>query len=207
MISLNKVIYELVETLTVSKCPSCGRITRRSGTMCPECLDKYRAEKERPCAFCEMPASVCVCSTRNLYYCKYLGRSMYSPLFYEKGNETSYAALRRLKYDSDRGAEKFFARELSREILLLFSETKTFPEDWCITYPPRRKSSRRLYGFDQSRGLAKRIAKYTGMKFETVLSRKGGAAQKKLDAAGRTENALSSYSLATRADVIPKLFV
>ncbi len=198
---IKKFLRDAVERITVSKCPSCGAVTRRSGTLCPDCLEKYRSEKARECDFCKMPATECVCSTRGLYYCRQLGRSMYSVIFYGADNGTFDAAMKSFKYSSDRGAEKFFARELSAAILKLMAERGEFPEDWRVTYPPRRKSAVRRYGFDQSKGLARRIARYTGMKFETTLSRRGGAAQKTLGREERQENAAHSFVLGAKADV------
>lgn len=175
--------------------------------MCGDCLEKYREEKERPCQFCKMPADVCVCSTRGLYYCRQLGKTERSLVFYTRENEVFNNALKKLKYSSDRGAEKFFARELSREILLIFAERGELAADWCVTFPPRRKAALRLYGVDQSKGLAKRVAKFTGMTFESVFSRKGKTAQKTLGAAARKVNALGAFSLARGAEVKGKKYI
>lgn len=202
-----KILREVYEVLFVSKCPSCGAITRRSGTLCPGCLETYRAEKERGCGFCKMPASSCVCSTRGLYYCKHFKRSMHSIIFYGSDNRISTSALRSFKYSADRSAETFFARELSAEILKIMAENKEFPNGWYVTYPPRRKSSVRRYGFDQSKGLAKRIARYTGMTFDSVIARRGGAAQKTLGRDERAENAAHSFMLGKGADVYGKKYV
>ena len=204
---MKKLFYDLTEALIVSKCPSCGAIVRRSGMLCPECLEKYDEEKSRQCMFCKLPASLCVCSTRDLYYCRQLGKTMHSPVFYGAGNEVFGKILSALKYSSDRGSEKFFARELSHDIMMLFLTNKEFPEDWCVTYPPRRRSAAYYYGIDQAKGLAKRIARYTGMKFEKVFVRRGGRAQKTLGSVERKENAVHSLRLGDKADVYGKKYV
>ncbi len=204
---MNRLVYRLTEALTVSKCPSCGALTKRSGTLCPDCLEKYEDEKRKECEFCKMPASVCVCSTRGLYYCRQLGTTMRSAVFYGSGNEVFMSALKSLKYSSDRGAEKFFARELSGELLKLFAEKGEMPEDWCVTYPPRRRAAVRKYGVDQSKGIAKRIAAYTGMRFEKTLVRTGGAAQKTLGKEMRKENAGHSFKPRKKASVYGKKYV
>ena len=204
---LKKILNDVAERLTVSKCPACRAVTRRSGTLCPDCLDRYRAEKERECGFCKLPAAECVCSTRGLYYCRQLGKSMHSLIFYGSGNETFMSAMSSLKYSSDRGAEKFFARELSAALMKIMAQRGEFPEDWSVTYAPRRKSAVRKYGFDQSKGLARSVARYTGMKFEKTVSRRGGAAQKELGRDMRAENAERSFMLDPRADVSGKQYV
>ena len=132
---------------------------------------------------------------------------MCSMLFYEPENTVFASLLKSLKYDADRGAEKFFARELSRELLLLFSKNKEMPGNWVITFPPRRRGSVLRFGFDQSRGLAKRVSKYTGAAFEEVFGRRGSAAQKTLDAASRAENAKRSFSLKKKAEPADKKYV
>ena len=202
-----KILRDTAERLIVSKCPSCRSVVKRSGTLCEDCLGSYREEKERECEFCHLPATLCVCSTRDIYYCRQLKRSMYSILFYGSGNKVLSSVLKSLKYDTDRGAEKFLARELSAAILKLMAENGEFPNDWCITYPPRRRSAARRYGVDQSKGLAKRIARYTGMKFERTVARRGGAAQKTLGRDERAENAARSFMLAKGADVSGKKYV
>ncbi len=202
-----KILHDIAERLIVSKCPSCRAVVKRSGTLCDECLKSYREEKDRGCEFCHLPATLCVCSTRDIYYCKQLKKSMHSLLFYGAGNKVVSSVLKNLKYNTDRGAEKFLARELSHEILKIMSENGEFPEDWCITYPPRRKSAVRKFGVDQSKGLAKRISRYTGMKFETTLSRKGGSAQKTLGREERKENAGHSFVPDGKADAAGKKYV
>lgn len=204
---MNRILYNIIETLIVSKCPSCGKVVRRSGTLCPDCSEKYRKELETKCRFCGMTSGVCVCSTRDLYYCKYLKRSMISYLYYAPENEVFMSALRNLKYSTDRGAEKFFARELSCGILKLFSECGEMAGDWCVTYPPRRRDAVKYYGFDHAKGLAGRIAEYTGMTFEEPIARRGGTEQKSLDSVMRAKNAENSFRLKKDYSVEGKKYV
>ena len=205
--SFYRTLYHIKEALVVSFCPSCKKLTRYSGTLCPDCLEKYTEELAAECRFCHLPAHLCVCSTRDLYYCRSLGLSMRSMIFYEPENTVFSALLKSFKYDADRGAEKFFARELSRELLLLFAKRREMPTDWAVTFPPRRRSAVKRYGFDQSCGLAKRIAKYTGASFEEVLVHRGNAAQKTLDASSRAENAMRSFELKKNARTAGKKYV
>ena len=126
---------------------------------------------------------------------------MRSLLFYDNSNPVFRELLIKLKYSSDRGAEKFFARELSREMLLLLAQNGEFPQDWRVTFPPRRRAARLEYGFDQAKGMAKRVAKYTGVRYESVFTRTGKVAQKTLGAADRRENAKGAFGLKRGADV------
>ncbi|MBQ7715798.1 MAG: ComF family protein [Clostridia bacterium] len=201
------LIKKALIRLSVWKCPSCGAITKLPGALCPNCLERYRAEREAPCRFCGMTAPDCVCSTRDLYFCRQLDCSLRSLIFYDPENKVFSEALSSLKYSSDRGAERFFARDLSCEILKMFAINGEIAEDWCVTFPPRRKKAARLYGFDHAKGLAKRIAKYTGMEFEDTISRRGNVEQKELDRYSRKENAAASFALKRSADVKRKKYV
>ncbi len=206
-LSLKRLISKAVCRAVVWKCPSCGAVIKLPGTMCPECLEKYRLEREAPCRFCGMTASDCVCSTRDLYYCKQLGLTVKSLIFYDAENKVFSSALSKLKYSSDRGAERFFARELSCEILRLLALNGELSEDWCVTFPPRRKKAVREHGFDHAKGLARRIAKYTGLKFEDAIARVGNVEQKELDRYSRKKNAAASFKLKGSADVRGKKYV
>lgn len=202
-----KTLRRISERLTVHRCPACGAVTRRAATLCPECLEKYAEERERRCPFCKMTAPVCVCSTRELYYCRELGRTMRSILFYSPENPTAKKLIKGLKYSSDREAEIFFARELSREILTLFAESGEAAKEWRVTFPPRRPRSVLMFGKDQAKSLAKLVAEYTGMTFSPVFRHRGGKAQKTLGAAARVKNAARSYSMKKGADVKGGKFV
>ena len=202
-----KTLRRISERLTVHRCPACGAVTRRAATLCPECLEKYAEERERRCPFCKMTAPVCVCSTRELYYCRELGRTMRSLLFYSIENPTAKRLITSLKYSYDREAEIFFARELSREILTLFAESGEAAKEWRVTYPPRRLRSILAHGKDHAKSIAKYVAVYTGMTFSPVLRHRGGKAQKTLGAVARTANAKKSYSLKPGADVKGGRFV
>ena len=152
-----RFIKYATEALVVSKCPSCHELVRYTGMLCPECLEKYKKERESGCIYCGLPATECVCSTRELKICKPFGKSFHSYLFYDREHKVFQELLFRLKKDTDRSAEKFFARELSAEIMKLAVLNRQHLPDWYITYPPRSKKAVLEYGFDQSEELAKGI--------------------------------------------------
>ena len=195
---MKRALYKIKERLIVSKCPSCGEITKYSGTLCDECRAGYTKEASSPCKFCALPARECVCSTRGLYFCRECNSS---------DNVVFSALLKNLKYSPDRGCEKFFSRELAREILMMFAKSGQLSQDWCVTFPPRRRSAVSQYGFDQSKGVARRLARYTGAHFESVFRRRGKTAQKTLDALSREENAKRAFALSGKADVRGKKYI
>lgn len=199
--------HGLIERLIVSKCPSCGRVVKYSGTLCPECLFEYKKERAKICGVCRLPAWECICQNENLLSPKETSLNLRSLVFYDYENKIFMNLLYRLKRDTDRGAEKFFARELAAGISKIILEKSESCRDWRITYPPRTKNSKRKYGFDQSEGLARRISKYTGVGFEKdVFVHKGKALQKTLSGKDRAKNAKSSYALSENADVKGKKY-
>ncbi len=204
---MKKFLYDVACRLMVSKCPSCGAVVKYPGTLCDECTEKYGEERARACRFCKLPADVCVCNTRELYFCRRLDRTMCSLIFYDPQNEVFMRALAKLKYSSDRGAERLFARELALKLLMIFAGRGEMSHDWVITYPPRRRASVTKYGFDQARGLAKRVSEFCGASFEEVFVHRGKAEQKSLGSVERAKNAKDSYFLKKKADVAGKNYI
>ena len=64
-----------------------------------------------------------------------------------------------------------------------------------ITYPPGTRQRIRKYGFDQSRQLAKKISRYTGIPWMSCMRRKGRTMQKTLSSMERRINAERAYTL------------
>ncbi len=65
----------------------------------------------------------------------------------------------------------------------------------ALTYVPRRKRSVNLYGFDQSKAIAKAISRKTGIPLVTILFHKGNRQQKLLGMGERKKNIKDSYGL------------
>ena len=204
-----RLVKYVTEVLTVSKCPSCHELVRYTGTLCPECLEKYKKEREKGCIYCGLPATECVCSTRELKHCKPFDKSLHSYVFYDREHKVFQNLLYRLKKDTDRSAEKFFARELSVEIMKLALTNRQHLAEWYVTYPSRSKNAVLDYGFDQSEGLAKRISEYTGMTFERVFERSKDAKtpQKDLGGAMRRANAEKMFFLKNKSSVKGKKYI
>lgn len=201
------LMHKVYEFLVVSKCPSCHAVTRHSGVFCKDCLIKYEKERDEKCPYCKMPAVSCVCSTRDLKFCSEFGKSLHSYTFYIKENKVLTGALYSLKRSPDRNSEKLFARELAAELLKLAAANNVDLSEWIITFPPRGRRSVLTYGFDQAKGLAKRVSKLTGAQYKDVFLRKGSKNQKKLNAFGRLENAAHSFSIKKNVDINDKKFI
>ena len=198
---MRAALDRIVQRLSVHKCPVCHAVTYRKATLCGECLEKYTAERFTECRFCKMTAPVCVCSTRELYFCRELDLTMRSMFFYASENPTVKALIMSLKYAPDDEAEIFLSRELAREILGIFAKRKEAACEWRVTYPPRSTSGLLRHGKDHAKRMARALAKYTGMKFSPSFRHRGRSEQKKLGAAARFANAKESFTLKRDADV------
>ena len=201
------VISRIAERLAVHKCPVCRAVTKRSATLCGDCLEKYTAERDTQCRFCKMTAPVCVCSTRDLYFCRELDLTMRSLFFYAPENPTLKALIMSAKYAPDGEAETFLARELAREILGIFAKRGEAACEWRVTFPPRSRSGLLAHGKDQAGRIARKLAEYTGMKYSPSFRHRGRSEQKKLGAAARIANAKRSFLIKNGADVRGEKYV
>lgn len=204
---IKEIYKKIYEALVVSKCPACGEIVRYSGTLCDACLEKYKEEKKAECPYCKMTADMCVCNTRGLDFCGRLGRSMYSGSFYGSKYPVLQRTIFSLKQNCDRNSEKFFAREMSEEILKLLEENGESAGNWRITYPPRSRKSVLRYGFDHAKQLAQDISCRTGIKFEAVFTHSGKTVQKELDRHDRIKNARKSFDIRKDVDAEGKSYI
>lgn len=205
----------MIRLLCVPKCVLCGDPLADDGEICPECAKIWKTARLRRCPVCARTARACSCRPmnmdRSLDTLTEDNRSVSSLVFYPKRDPDAEQqfpelAVRRvigcLKRSPDRSAEIMAARELAECVLRLLIDAGEKPEEWCITYPPRRASERRKYGFDQAKGLARRISRYSGLKFENCFLRHGGEMQKTLNSMERRENAEHIYTL--KGGCVPK---
>lgn len=207
--AVKRFVKYAIGVLMVNKCPSCEALVRYRGTLCPECYSVYVKEREKGCIYCHLPAELCVCSTRELKYCRPMEKSMHSYMFYDRRSDVFLYTLSALKKSPDRASEIFFAKELAAEITRLAAQNRQHLSDWYVTFPPRPRKSRLENGFDQSEGLAKRIAAYTGMKFENIIGRSPFSvkSQKGLSGVSRRANAKKIYHLKKNADAKGKKYI
>lgn len=200
----------LAGRILVHKCGVCETEVKERGELCPECAEKYLEEKRHGCKYCHMTAPLCVCSNRSLKYSRSFGRSLYSMMFYDLELGAFNSMIFKFKRNYDRSFEIFFAKELAGEIKRLAEENQVDLSEWNITFPPRSYKGFIKYGFDQSEGLAKRIADITGMTFEKPIRRrvlKGNLTQKFLSGSLRRVNAEESYLIKEGANVKSKRYI
>ena len=166
------------------RCALCGEVLLlfREGELCPDCLALYERRAAKRCPVCRRSAAECACSrlrTQNL------GAGVAAIGFYETSGDEIGRLIYSFKRRYSRDLTRFFARSLA------IAAAKKYGRDVSsaiVTFPPRSAFAVKKYGFDHAKYLARESARYLGAEFAETLVRRGGTEQKKLDAAGRSEN-------------------
>ncbi len=201
MIRLKRLTEKFVQTCFPRRCPICKEIpiSTDAAQLCEDCAAVFAADLHLRCPKCRLPAPDCLCTPRQLKGITSAmdGRSSLTTAFYLPGDRSSYVnkLIYALKTDNEDTAARVFAQMMSREILLHFTRAGKNVAEWIITYPPRRAEKKDELCFDQAERLARMCAEYTGARFARLFVRQGGAEQKLLNSAERTENTKSAFRL------------
>lgn len=104
----------------------------------------------------------------------------------------------RIKETRDRRAILFLADSLLPALRELLEASGAAGGEVALTWVPRGRSARLLYGTDQARELARALSKCTGVPCRRLLKRRrtAGREQKHLDAKSRRANAAAAFGLA-----------
>ncbi|MBE6626172.1 MAG: ComF family protein [Ruminococcaceae bacterium] len=189
------LIERITYLLFPGNCSICGERVNGGDELCDKCKEEFIREAFTRCPICDKSVAGCYCGAGFSEHVKdeIGGKRFVSLTFYDKTakNRICEKLIYRLK---DRGEfASFFADELAREILSLFSRNGEDIKDWQTTYIPRSVAKFSEKGFDQSEEVAKRLANRLGIKFEKVFFRgAGGTVQKSLGREERRINAEES---------------
>ncbi len=201
----SKFLKLLKNLLWPPKCVGCGEFTQQNIfdtcelPLCESCRKRWEREKLERCPDCELEMTVCNCSSRLL---EKAGVEDAVKLFnYSVArNSVGKRAVLYMKRHRSYRAFDFFASQLS---FALKRKTAVFdPRRVVVFSVPRRRKSRREYGFDQAELIAKRLAEKCGFRYEklVVRSRRKAGEQKKNGLAARLKNAKGQYLPSKRAD-------
>ena len=164
--------------------------------LCPDCIDVWDELLETRCNRCGEDRHTCNCSPRlarkNFKICCW--SVFYTPT--KSTDDVSTALIvYRLKYAKYRACINFCAEVMKDSILECCHKHGINYKEYAITYSPRRWHNRIRYEFDQSKELAKRIAKLLNLEFVDAIRNVGFDEQKSLSAIERRRNAKESYAL------------
>ena len=178
----------------IRKCGGCGEILDYeffNDALCPECALKWRIAKTESCNLCAQSAVECICMPKGLAKTGALClRKLY---FYNarRDREPQNRLIYFIKKNPNKRIASFVARELwelAREELYTLGVEDVATET-VIVNVPRGRSSKRLYGFDQSALICQRMSLISGAPYSAVISRrKGGKEQKQLNRQKRFKN-------------------
>jgi competence protein ComFC len=165
--------------------------------ICEDCLDAWYKHLDSNCIKCGQPRDFCSCLPNEIK--RNFPFAVWS-VFYNGENERFCPdnILRDLKHDQNRDIISFCARMMKTELLARCKAHGVDYRDFVVTYAPRSKRNINEHGFDQSRVLAKRLARILNLKFVPSLRNIGKKEQKKLKKAERLENALKSYRISKK---------
>lgn len=202
VLAISRLASFLLRLVSVPKCVVCGEILEKEGEICPNCLKIWKEAREARCPKCHKTAVACSCRPIFMFSSDILRRRpMLSLVFLGKPgskelvDKLTRAIVYKTKRSENRGAANFCARELSTVLLRFLYQAGENPHEWIITYPPGTRQRIRKYGFDQSRQLASKISKYTGIPWTPYFKRIGGTMQKTLSPMARRINAERAYAL------------
>jgi len=160
--------------------------------LCPDCRGEWEREKLRKCPECGRAMIDCICMPDNL---RNAGcASLFRLTEYDAENffGAVNSIVNNLKRTNDKDDFIFFAEQMARSLRLKLEKYAVVIEEVVVTYAPRSRSARNVYGFDQSELLASEVAKALNADFRRLFIRRRrlfDRLQKKLSVIEREKNA------------------
>lgn len=200
---------EIAHFLMPQKCPVCREPLPPDAAgafLCPICRAAIEFEKQKICKVCGNRASECLCKPEML---KTDDGDMLKLMFYEA--DTGQPADRLVMYMKHYKDKRVFGHVADMLLTRLCKSEERIrenPENYVFTFVPRSKKATALYGFDQSKILAREMAKQSGATFAVTSKRTLlGKSQKKLDYKKRAKNAKKSFLPLKNVDLTGKTVI
>ncbi len=162
--------------------------------LCPACYTAWENDTLETCGVCAKPVPKCVCMTPVMLKANCQG--FCKTVYYDPKRRTS--AQNRLIYHIKKrendNALRFLASSVKDSLLEMLDEAGIGREDVILTYLPRTRNARLLYGTDQALALCRALSSLTNIEYRALLCRKRGREreQKRLSPAKRFQNAKQS---------------
>ena len=186
---MNKFVKLLLDLLFPPKCAVCGELTEDKGALCAECLSKYREESGSG-----TPSAKNFDGTLRMIVI-----TTYDPS--RADTHVTERMILKLKKVKREALADVFARDMALALLKDIKLSGIKAEDTVLTYIPRSGKNLAKYGFDHGELLCRRISKYSGVEMLSVLERRHGREQKKMNAKERMANAEESIILSDETAV------
>ena len=194
------------------RCLACRKLLPFDGAggediMCRECRGAFEAAKIKMCRTCAAFALDCRCMPDGL---EAAGCSSLIKLSEYRASDL-HGVINSIVNNSKRykyhDGFAFLARQLMPGIRRTLDDLDIDECDVLVTYCPRSRRSRRIYGFDQAELLARHITSQSDMTYAKLLLRKHKAfdkKQKKLSFAGRANNVKGAILVLGNNDISGK---
>ena len=185
MNSFLKVFKTIISAFFPNTCIACGDIIDEGENLCNYCYEMLeKCDCLKRCIKCGQKKGICDCKYR-----VYRFEGCISPFY---SNDISLKAMYKLKFGKNIRNADFFAEQMAICIKIEYSDIK-FDE---ICYVPLSARNELKRGFNQSKILAERISKITGIKLSdgVLKCKKSSASQHSLSLNERFNHVKGLYS-------------
>lgn len=201
-----KLFRWLRELLFPPRCVCCGAFLKKDlldevdGVFCESCYRSWKRSLFERCGACGLEYSRCRCKPSFVSRLGVLDCVKLIP--YERVRETvGKKSILAMKKRNCAALFHFFGEALAKTLRERLAESDKRAERILVTYLPRSAKGVNEYGFDQSRLLAKQVARELSADFACVFKRKRvffSQEQKHLSASERRENMKSAFCLSQK---------
>lgn len=175
-------------------CVVCGRAISYDvkEPLCEKCIEYWKEFLNVKCRTCGRTCDLCTCLPIKI---KKINHSVagWCVLYNVSTNGEINKLFYGLKHKYDKGTVDFCAEKMKDEVIALFKSRGLNYSEYIVTYAPRSRKNLNKYGFDQSKKLAKSLAKKLGIECISTLNNKSKREQKGLNKKERADNAQKSY--------------
>lgn len=159
----------------------------REDAFCPDCRLKWDIAKVEECGVCGKVMCECTCMTSMLSDCGALCH--HKIVAYSSSRAIVHRPIMFIKRNKNPRVAAFFASQIEHSLAADEDLPEFSAEDTLITFVPRGRKAVLRYGFDQSELIANELSRIMGIPCQrTVIRRRGGKIQKKLNAKERLKN-------------------
>jgi ComF family protein len=185
-------------------CVGCGQKLRASfggytaPLLCAECATAWERSTLAQCPQCFRAYRDCTCAPYAVTRAGGAALIKMAPYTEESELRVVRGVLLGIKKRPSRRGMQFCADALCEgtEKALREAEENMPISHTVVAHLPRSRRNARLYGFDQSKGVAQRLARHLGLKYTSLLRRvHDGTEQKRLGVAARRKNVKGAFAL------------
>jgi ComF family protein len=165
---------------------------------CAACAKKWENDRLSQCPDCYAAYCDCRCRPDIMRRAGVVSLVKLAPYHGERGHSVTECVIRGMKREPRRRSFECCADSLAPLLLSALDEMeqKVPISHTVVAHLPRSRRNARLYGFDQSKGVAQRLARHLGLEYTSLLRRvHDGTEQKRLGVAARRKNVKGAFAL------------